>query len=388
MTEPDPSENPFAGIPFLGDIAKVMASQGSVHWDVARQLAMLGATEGNPDQNVDPASRIAIENLMPIAMMHIRETTGIDFDQPRINAITPAMWAHITLDTYKSLFEELAKSLAAAPTDSSPEDPMAAMLAGIARMMGPSILGMSVGSMIGQLSRRAFGQFDLPLPRSNQELVVVPANIDAFADEWSLQRDDARMWTLLHELATHLFFAFPHTREAVWSAVHEHVKGFRIDSGAAMSKMTDIDITSESDDPFGPLQKMFSDPEAMLGATTSPAQQSNRPHLDALIALVVGYTDFVVDQCATRLLGASSPIGEALRRRRLESSQVDTYVEHLLGLRLEKTHVDRGRAFIAGVIERAGTEGLNNLFVSAGNLPTPAEIDAPGLWLARLEVQD
>lgn len=386
MAEPDPSENPFAGIPFLGDIAKAMASQGAMHWDIARQLAMLGATEGNPDQNVDPASRIAAENLLPIALMHIREVSGIELEQPKIDATTSAMWAHNTLETYRPLFEELATSLASAPTESSPDDPMAAMFAGIARMMGPSILGMSIGSMIGQLSRRAFGQYDLPLPRSNKSLVLVPANIEAFADEWSLQRDDARMWTLLHELASHVFFSVNHTRDAVWNAVHDHVKGFRIDSGAAMTRMSDLDIDTDSEDPFGPLQKMFSDPEVMLGTTTSPAQQANRPRLDALIALAIGYTDFIVDQCASRLLGTSSPIGEALRRRRLESSQVDMYVEHLLGLRLEKSHVERGRSFITGVIEREGINGLNKVFASAEHLPTPAEIDAPGLWLARIEL--
>ena len=62
------------------------------------------------------------------------------------------------------------------------------------------------------------------------------------------------------------------------------------------------------------------------------------------------------------------------------------YVEHLLGLRLEKSHVERGRSFITGVIEREGINGLNKVFASAEHLPTPAEIDAPGLWLARIEL--
>jgi uncharacterized protein (DUF2342 family) len=107
-----------------------------------------------------------------------------------------------------------------------------------------------------------------------------------------------------------------------------------------------------------------------------------------LIALVVGFTDHVVDTCAARVLGPSSPIAEALRRRRLESSQVDTYVEHLLGLRLQRAHVERGHNFVSGVIERAGQNALGQLFTGSGNLPTPAEIDAPGLWLARLEIEN
>jgi len=38
------------------------------------------------------------------------------------------------------------------------------------------------------------------------------------------------------------------------------------------------------------------------------------------------------------------------------------------------------------VIERAGADGLSPLLRSAEALPTVAEFDAPGLWLARLDV--
>lgn len=389
MAEPDPSENPFANIPFLGDIAKAMASQGSMHWEIARQLAILGANEIGADQNVNPASRIAIENLVPIALMHVREVSGVDLAQPDLEAVTPAMWAHRTLETYKPLFEELAASLAGGTPDRDENsDPMAAMIAGLSRMLAPSMLGMAVGSMVGQMSQRAFGQYDLPLPRTDSKMMVVPATIDIFADEWSIKHDDARMWTLLHEFSTHAFFSVPHTREAVWSAVHNHVKGFRFDPGSAMSKITDLEIDPNSMDPMSSMQMLFSDPELMLGTTTSDEQQANRPFLDALIALVVGFTDHVVDTCAARVLGPSSPIAEALRRRRLESSQVDTYVEHLLGLRLQRIHIERGHNFVSGVIERAGQNALTQLFTGSGNLPTPAEIDAPGLWLARLEIEN
>ena len=382
---PEPEENPFEGVPFLGDIARAMASQGSMHWEIARQLAILGANEVGSEANVDPKARIAIESLVPIALMHVSEVSGLALAQPVIEAVTPAMWAHKTLDTYKPLFEELAATMAKSAEAPEPgEDPMAAMMAGLSRMLAPSMLGMAIGSMVGQLSQRAFGQYDLPLPRSGSSLIVVPATIDRFADDWSVTRDDARMWTLLHEIATHAFFSVNHTRDAVWSAVHNHVKGFRIDPGSAVAKLSEVDITSTETDPMATLQMMFSDPELMLGTTTSEAQQANRPHLDSLIALVVGFTDHIVDSCATRLLGATSPIGEALRRRRLESSKVDSYVEHLLGLRLEKSHVERGHNFIAGAIERGGPSALMPIFESAASLPTPAEIDAPGLWLAKI----
>ncbi len=61
------------------------------------------------------------------------------------------------------------------------------------------------------------------------------------------------------------------------------------------------------------------------------------------------------------------------------------WFERLLGLDLTQDHYDRGRAFVDGVVERAGASGLERLWSSAEVLPTPNEVGAPGLWLARIE---
>ncbi len=46
-----------------------------------------------------------------------------------------------------------------------------------------------------------------------------------------------------------------------------------------------------------------------------------------------------------------------------------------------------GVSFIDGVVERVGSKGLDRLWVDESNLPTPSEVDAPGLWLARLDLE-
>ncbi len=40
------------------------------------------------------------------------------------------------------------------------------------------------------------------------------------------------------------------------------------------------------------------------------------------------------------------------------------------------------------MVERAGEEGLRRLWNGERELPTPAEVDAPGLWLARIDLPD
>jgi uncharacterized protein (DUF2342 family) len=151
-----------------------------------------------------------------------------------------------------------------------------------------------------------------------------------------------------------------------------------------MDRLTNADMSDT--DPMAMMQKFLTDPAILLGAVRSPAQEAQAPVLDALVAALIGTVDYLVDAVSAKLLGGGSRIAEAVRRRRVEASPHDTFVEQLLGLKLSKDHVQRGQAFVDGVMERAGADGLAKLFTQPGNLPTPNELDAPGLWLARIEL--
>jgi putative hydrolase len=383
-----PGENPFAGLPLFGDLARALSGQGPLNWDAARQFATLAATGGASEPNPDPAARIALGDLARIAELHVQDVTGLDSAVGlTVSTVTPGMWAQRTLDAYRPLFSELAASLQNRPDDSTSSDPAMAMMAGLSQMMAPAMMGMAVGSMVGQLARRAFGQYDLPLPRpTSREIVLVPSTIDAFAAEWELPRDDVRMWVLLQELIGHAIYDVEHIRNVVLSLVKRHVGGFRPDPGAIIDKLTDLEMSDA--DPMAALQKAFGDPEVLLGAVRTAEQDAVQPSLDAMLALVIGYVDHAVDRAAARLLGAGSAISEAVRRRRVETSPEDLFVERLLGLRLDRQQVERGRSFVRGVVERGGDESLVRLFSSERALPTPSELDAPGLWLARIDLPD
>jgi uncharacterized protein (DUF2342 family) len=194
-----------------------------------------------------------------------------------------------------------------------------------------------------------------------------------------------RLWVLVHELTTHAVLSVAHVHDTLTTLVRAHVGAFRPDPEAVADKLTSIDLGS--DDPMQAVQRAFSDPEVLLGAVESPEQAALRPRIDAALSAVIGYIDHVVDVVAVRLIGGDAArISEAVRRRRIESSPDDVFVERLLGLHLTRRDVERGRTFVEGVVERAGEDGLRQLLEREGALPTPAEIDAPGLWLARLEL--
>jgi putative hydrolase len=386
----DDDSNPFSGLPFFGEMMKMFQSQGPIQWDTARQIAHLTATGGQSESNPEPAARLAFVDLARIVVDQLNSVTGREHAALAVEpaVVTRTHWVTATLDDYRPLFDDLATALGPRPNeaDDTEGDPFAALLGQFSGMLAPVMMGMTVGSMVGLLAKRSLGQYDLPLPRRSQSApMFVLANIDDFALQWNLATDDARMWTLINELTLHAVISLPHVGSEIDRLVRAHVAAFRPDPNALMDKLSSV----ESSDPMQmmqSLQSVLGDPEVLLGAMRSPAQDELQPYLDTILSLVIGWTDHISDAVGSRILGNPGRIAEAARRRRIESGEETAFVERLLGLRLNRSQVDRGKAFVVGVIERAGNDGLDPLFDRPTAIPTPAELEAPGLWLARLEI--
>ena len=389
----DDDSNPFAGLPFFGEMMKMFQSQGPIQWDTARQIAHMTATSGKSEPNPDPAARLAFIDLARIVVGQLTSVTGREHPALAVEpaVVTRTHWVSTTLDDYRPLFTDLATALAARPEkadDDGESDPLAAMVGQFSGLLAPVMMGMTVGSMVGLLAKRSLGQYDLPLPRrTGSAPMFVLTNIDEFASDWNVAVDDARMWTLINELTLHAVISRPHVGAEIDRLVRGHVAAFRPDPDAIMNKLSSV----ESSDPMEmmqSLQSVLGDPEVLLGAMRSPAQDELQPYLDTVVSLVVGWADHIADAIGSRILGNPGRIAEAARRRRIESGEETAFVERLLGLRLNRSQVERGKAFVAGVIERAGSDGLDPLFDRANAIPTPSELEAPGLWLARLEISD
>ena len=387
-------QNPLSGMPLFGDLAKLFSQQGPIGWDAARQLALSIATDGGEEGNVDQLERIRLEQLARIAELHVGNATGLptSFGGTGVSIVpvTRGQWATTTLESWRPLFERLASSLTppAPPTTPDPSDPLSFM-APLMAMMGPMMMGMTAGSMIGHLSRRSFGQYDLPVPRrANDDLMVIPANFETFASEWSIPADDLRLWVCAQEIAMHSVLRIPHVRATVEEFLSAYAAGFEPDPNALEDRLGSMEFDMSDPSSISGMQSMFGDPELLLGAIQSQAQRDMLPKFEALIAAMVGYVDHIVDAVGSSLLSNTTMISEAVRRRRVEADDSDRFVERLFGLELTQATYDHGAAFVDGIVERAGNDGLVRLWESERTLPTPAELEAPGLWLARIELPD
>jgi putative hydrolase len=387
---------PFDGTPsWLRDIIKSFHSEGPVNWDMARQLVHLSAGGTSSAENVDPIQRIRLEELVRVAEMHVVDATGLSTTTGggllRVRAVNRSEWALRALEDWKGVFEGLASSLGQAATpDAGPDDPddpagtadLTGFLGELGSVLGPFVMSAQIGGIATQLAERAFGEYDPPLPRpQSDEILLVPANIDAFAEDWSLPPDDVRLWVLVHEVAFHAVMGRAHVHQRLGSLVQEYVTGFEPNAAAFEDALGSID-------PMNPesFKDALGDPRRLVGAMQTEHQREVKAKIEALTVPIVGFVDHVLETVGHRLVGSHGALDEALRRRRVEETEGSRLLGELLGVELTQAQYDRGAAFVKGVLERAGEDGLNRLWRSEHELPTPAEVGAPGLWLARIDL--
>lgn len=423
------SPNPFEGMPFFGDLAKLFGQRGGVPWDTARSLALAVATDGESEPNVDPSSRFELEQLARVAELHVAKITGLPTSvaghEIQVMPVNRALWATRTLEAFRPLLEKLATSLAPPaegmgqtgpsspperledlhpgrapepfepPGDEHLDDQLAAMLGPMLQAMQPTMVAMTAGSMVGHLAQRSFGQYDLPIPRpaADGSLMVVVPNLEAFGREWSLPPADLKLWVCLHEITYHTLIGVPHVRARLDDLITRYAGSFSSDPRSLQDQLQGLGDVTDFDDPTGAnlmaqIQQVLGEPGALLGAIQSDEQRELRPYLEALVAVLVGVVDHVMDQVGAKLIGSYDMMTEALRRRRVQTSEADRFVERLFGLELTQATYDRGAAFVSGVVERAGEEGLARIWADESKLPSPPEVDAPGLWLARIDLPE
>lgn len=390
---PEDPENPISGL--LGDLLKVIgggARGSAAPWlDAARALAQGVATDGEPETNADPIQRIKLEELARVVELHVERVTGLAVTAQRYRflPVTRGQWAAKALDAWRPLFDGMVRTMGETPVgqlgglvaDEEIPEGLGALLGQFASTMGPIMLGLQIGSATGHLARQTLGQYPLlvPWPRTG-ELVVVPENVSAFAADWSLDEDSTLLWVCAHELTVQLVLDRPH----IVPRLHELLEGAAAESIAAQQGIAER-LTGAAGGPDS-LQQLLSDPEALLADLLTPGTRAVSDRLSALLAALTGYIDHVTSAIAQAVTGAAGPLSEAWYRYRVADHRGRQAAAALFGFDTGRTQVDRGAAFVRGVIERAGDDALARLVTEAGALPTPAEVDAPGLWLERIDL--
>jgi len=252
--------------------------------------------------------------------------------------------------------------------------------------MQPMLVGLQLGYAVGHLARHVMGRSEVSLPwEPRRGLLVVAPNVEAFASSWDLPLDELRLWVLMREMISHAIWQRPTLSKTFRDLAHSYARSYQ-----ERPEDSDIMASFEAPDLTDPdlMERLLDDPASFLGSLRSQSQRELAEKLRSIVTVTEGFVDFSLMKASEGLLASSGRIEEALRRSRMNRDRPLALLTTMFGVATEPGDLEKGRGFVTGVVERGGQDQLRRLWYEARMLPNPPEVEAPGLWLARLEMED
>jgi putative hydrolase len=270
-----------------------------------------------------------------------------------------------------------AEGIPGLPDNLGPMD-MSAMLA----PLGPALLGVQAGTMVGFMSHRVLGQFDTGIPAMDHDrLYVIVPNLDAFAIDHGIDHRQVRLWAALHEVAFHRIMAVEWVRGRFVTLVEAFYDSVKLDLTDLMDKLGSMSDPAE-------MQRMFDAEQDGTGLLRADSDSDRLAEIQAFTAFIEGYADRVVRVAGAELLPQIDRIEEAYNRRRTEPSQAEQFLQQFVGLSLERWRSKDAAAFCDEIVDRWGEPALAKVWEDPANMPTLGELTDPIGWNARVLLDD
>ncbi len=340
-----------------------------IDWILAERIAVGVAGRGDAEAPTIDLAPLAAESARRVVAY-----TGLDPARPlpEPEGISRREWVISNIGSMRLLLDPV---LARAGKGLGPLRP--ALQIGIG-----AILSAEVGVVLGYLGQRVLGQYELVLLDEAQaerppRLLFVMPNLGAAVQSFRAEEREFMTWVALHEV-THAvqFSGVPWLHGHLASLVRELLaqaelridapRGLRIPSGAELRR---IGQALRSGD--------------MISILTNRAERETLDRVQAVMAVVEGHAEHVMDAVAPDLLPSLPKLRRALDERRHSQSGLSRILARLLGLEMKLKQYERGKAFCDAIVSRAGPSALEHVFSSPEALPTLAEVDDPAAWLAR-----
>jgi coenzyme F420 biosynthesis associated uncharacterized protein len=341
-----------------------------VDWSIARQIARLAAGSGPP---AGLAGRIAAH--VAGAEREVGSYTGLELVEPvpPPEAVDRGVWADANLDAIAALLDPVARRVESRLAAAGP-------LAGALRAVTGATIAAEAGLVVGYMATRVLGQFEVSLlqPRQPTRLLFVEPNIERAVRELGVDREAFLGWIALHEV-THAFQfgGVPWLRDHLGDLLRRYLRTVevRIERGAAGGVPSLPSISQ--------LVERFRE-GGLIALVQTHEQRGLIDGLQAVMAVVEGYSEHVMDAVGERVVEGCAELRQAMDRRRRSRSAPERVIEHLLGFDLKLRQYEEGRAFCDAVVARGGLALLNRVWEGPRLLPTLRELRDPGAWAERV----
>jgi coenzyme F420 biosynthesis associated uncharacterized protein len=344
-----------------------------IDWEAVRAIARRRL--GRDDTLLSAQARQAAEGFYRDVLLRIEPVVAAEIGAELPRALeTPAVidrreWIDLNLSTFEQLFERVERIMTSSAVGDSPGR-------ALARIVNRSLGNQQLGFLLSFLARKVLGQYDVSLLAANTatrgRLHFVEPNIVGTAAAMRLPLDEFRTFIALHE-ATHAFEfeAYPWLREHFAALVAESIDQLAADSGGLGARLRGA-LAGRGSGHW--LERMM-----------TPAQRATFQRTQALMSLLEGYSNHVMNAAGEELLPGFVQIHDRFERRNQGRGALERAILRLTGLDLKMEQYQAGERFVDAVIAARNRAFLNRVWEGPANLPSLEEIRAPARWISRLE---
>jgi coenzyme F420 biosynthesis associated uncharacterized protein len=341
-----------------------------VDWDLAAATAArLGRT--GPQVSYDEAVEVIgdLRQLTDEAAGHVLDFTAMRpvGPDPGVRVVDRRDWAVANINGLREVVQPLAERLAGGRSPGA-----------LAAAIGGRVTGVQAGTVLAFLSGRVLGQYEVFSADPGQLLLVAPNIVDV---ERKLGADprDFRLWVCLHEV-THRtqFTAVGWLRGHFLGEVQAFVDAAQIDRDQMMERLRQ-GVWALADAVRNPESR-----SSVLDLVQTPAQRRVLERLTALMTLLEGHAEFVMDGVGPRVVPSVDAIRDKFNSRRESANPLERVIRKLLGIEVKLRQYAEGRKFVHAVVERVGMAEFNRVWQSPLTLPRLSELSDPDAWVDRV----
>lgn len=380
-----------------------------VDWNLAVATATRLVRPGPEVSRAEAAAVVAqLRRHALEAEEHVRAFTGMRSSSLAEAAATPVLivdrpgWVRANVAGFRTVVQPLVEKLQARRANSA--------TAGVLGTVGEKATGIEVGALLAFLATKVLGQYETFAPAEPSleapdspaalfdkprlgpdgpgpgRLLLVAPNIVHVERELDVDPADFRLWVCLHE-ETHRtqFTAVPWLRDHIQSEVQSFLAETDVDPGALLDRLRDAAGSLGGLPGVGGRGEGTQTSTGLLEIVQSPAQREILGRLTAVMSLLEGHADVVMDGVGPAVVPSVAEIREKFQQRRDRgANRLDLVLRRLLGMDAKLRQYQDGAVFVRGVVERVGMDGFNRVWTSPNTLPTKEEIHDPAAWVARV----
>jgi len=369
----------------------------AIDWGAAQRIGELVA--GSP-----PYGGVRSASVEPLAhdfAQRVSAYSGLELpaELPALEAVDRPTWIAANLKTMRPLLGAMTENIDGVGSRTGP-------LAGPLRSASGFVLGAQVGALTGMLSQRVLGQYDLALLDATvpPRLLLLAPNLAITARTLDLDREELVLWVTIHEI-THAvqFSGAPWLREYLGGLLKELIDGLQVtltgrspDAGNGAGE----NAANGHKDPAeerGRWPKLPDPAEVremverarrgdLLRLTLGEDRWQLVERMQAVMSLIEGHAEHTMDAIGAEALPSLPRLRAAMNHRRASRGLPWRVLERLLGLELKLKQYEVGRRFCDAVVNEGGPEALARAWSGPEALPSTAELQAPALWLARMQL--